>query len=81
LEEVKRPLRSRVAQKWLNVVLDLNEILCVYEDIKSKGWYSNIGESSKAHFAVVPIIVGKKEIYVRPNCIEFLSELEKIAIV
>jgi len=38
-------------------------------------------ESSKGHFAVVPTIVGKREVYVRPNCIEFLSEVGKIAIV
>jgi len=30
---------------------------------------------------VVPTIVGKKEVYVRPNCTKFLNELGKIAIV
>jgi len=49
--------------------------------MKSKGYYSNIGESSKGHSAMVPTIVEKKKVYVRPNCLEFLSELGKIAIV
>jgi len=53
----------------------------ICEDIKSKGFYNNVGESLKGHSAVVPTIVEKKEIYVKPNCTEFLSELGKIAIV
>jgi len=75
-------LRSRTTEKWLNVVLDLNGILCVTKDIKSKGgYYNTVGETSKGHSTVVPTIVGKKRVYTRPNCLEFLSELGKIAIV
>ena len=34
-EDPGRSLRSRMDEKWLNVVLDLNGILCVCEDWKS----------------------------------------------
>uniref|UniRef100_A9U5Y1 Predicted protein n=1 Tax=Physcomitrium patens TaxID=3218 RepID=A9U5Y1_PHYPA len=34
LEDLGRPLRSRAVDKWLNVVLDFNGILCVCEDWK-----------------------------------------------
>ena len=37
LEGVLRSLRSRLTEKWMNVVLDLNGLLCVIEDSKSKG--------------------------------------------
>jgi hypothetical protein len=70
-----------VTKKWLNVVLDLNGILCTTTDLKSKGYYSQIGEASQAHSATAPAVVGTKEVYVRPNCSQFLSELAKIAYV
>ena len=37
LEEVRRSLRSGLTEKWMNVILDLNGLLCVTEDSKSKG--------------------------------------------
>ena len=37
LEGVHRSLRSKLTEKWMNVVLDLNGLLCVTEDWKSKG--------------------------------------------
>ena len=37
LEEVRRSLRSALTEKWMNVVLDLNGLLYVTEDSKSKG--------------------------------------------
>ena len=37
LEEVHRSLRSELTEKWMNVVLDLNGLLCVTEDWKSEG--------------------------------------------
>ena len=37
LEGVHRSLRSGLMEKWMNVVLDLNGLLCVTEDWKSKG--------------------------------------------
>ena len=37
LEGVHRSLRSELTEKWMNVVLDLNGLLCVTENWKSKG--------------------------------------------
>ena len=37
LEGVHRSLRSGLTEKWMIVVLDLNGLLCVTEDSKSKG--------------------------------------------
>ena len=37
LEGVHRSLRSELMEKWMNVVLDLNGLLCVTEDWKSEG--------------------------------------------
>ena len=37
LEEVRRTLRSGLTEMWMNVVLDLNGLLYVTEDSKSKG--------------------------------------------
>ena len=37
LEGVHRSLRSGLIKKWMKVVLDLNGLLCVIEDSKSKG--------------------------------------------
>ena len=36
LEGVLWSLRSGLTEKWMNVVLDLNGLLCVIEDLKSK---------------------------------------------
>lgn len=68
-----------VAEKWLNVVLDLNGVLCVCEDAKYKWWAVNIGNADQPHSATVPAIVGPKAVFVRPNCTHFLRELALIA--
>ena len=80
-EGVHRSLRSGMAGKWLNVVLDLNGILCVTEDWKSK-WLGQVyNKKSEPHSATVAAIVGPKAVYVRPDCSTFLKELGKIAFV
>ena len=65
--------------KWLNVVLDLNGILCVCEDWKSNRNSKHYNDVSAPHSATVAAIVGMKAVYVRPNCLTFLEELGKIA--
>jgi len=72
-------LRSRAVDKWLNVVLDLNGILCTCEDWKSNRNSKKYNNSSAPHSATVAAIVGMKAVYVRPNCLTFLEELGKIA--
>ena len=72
-------MRSRAVDKWLNVVLDLNGILCVYEDWKSNWNSKHYNDMSAPHSTTVAAIVGMKAMYVRPNCLTFLEELGKIA--
>nr|PNR63283.1 hypothetical protein PHYPA_001708 [Physcomitrium patens] len=79
LEDLGRPLRSRAVDKWLNVVLDLNGILCVCENWKSNRSTKQYSNSLAPHSATIGAIVGMKAVYVRPNCLNFLAELGKIA--
>jgi len=44
-KNVPIPLRSKVIEKWFKVILDLNEILRVCKDTKSKGWSRHIGDA------------------------------------
>ena len=70
-----------MAEKWINVILDLNGVLCVAEEWKSKGSIKKFNHQSEPHSATIPSIVGPKAVYVRPGCLAFLVELQKIAFV
>ena len=72
-------MRSRTDEKWLNVVLDLNGILCVCKDWKSNQSTKQYNNSSTPHSTTIGIIVGMKAVYVQPICSNFLEELGKIA--
>ena len=64
--------------KWLNVVLDPNGILCVCKDWKSNRSTKQYNNSSAPHSATIGAIVGMKAIYICLNCLNFLEELGKI---
>ena len=70
-----------MAEKWINVTLDLNGVLCVAEEWKSKGSIKQFNHQSEPHSATIPAIVGPKVVYVRPGCSAFLEELQKIVFV
>ena len=71
-----------MAQKWINVVLDLNGTLCVCEDWKSKGLsHKKLRHFSEPHSAIESALVGPKAVWVRPNCSNFLTELGRFAII
>ena len=72
-------MRSKAVDKWLNVVLDLNGILCVCEDWKSNQNSKHYNDVSAPHSTTIVAIVGMKSVYVRLNCLTFLEELGKIA--
>lgn len=78
-EGIRRSLRSGATLKWINVVLDLNGILCVSEDWKSQGSRLQFNDQSQPHSATVGAVVGPKAVFVRPNCSKFLVELGRIA--
>jgi hypothetical protein len=65
--------------KWLNVVLDLNGILCVCleERLMPRGQTYVVGK--KPHSGTVPFLVGPKAVYIRPFCKRFLTELGNVA--
>lgn len=49
-----------MAEKWLNIVLDLNGILCVCEDAKLNGSSRKIVDAKQPHYAITPALVGPK---------------------
>ena len=72
---------STIPTRWLNLILDLNRILCLCEDWRSTSKYMFFNEYSQPHLAVVPLVVGPKAVYVRPHCLTFLQDLDKIAFI
>ena len=70
-----------MAEKWINVILDLNGVLCVAEEWKSKGSIKQFNHQSEPHSATILAIVGPKAMYVWPGCSAFLVELQKIAFI
>jgi hypothetical protein len=69
----------RVAGKWLNVILDLNGILCVSKDRRFMPENQVYNVVSNAHSSVLPAAIGIKAVFVRPHCHDFLRELTLIA--
>jgi hypothetical protein len=73
------PSVSRENPKWLNVVLDLNGLLCVCRE----KWLMPRGQvyvdGSRPYSASVPYLVGSKVVYIRPSCERFLRELGNVA--
>ena len=65
----------------MNIVLDLNGLLCVTEDWKSKGPGKVYNPLSEPPFVRIGAKVGPKAITVRCKCFTFLRELLKIAFV
>ena len=55
-----------MAEKWLNIILNLNEILCVCEDTKLNGFSRKITDAKQPHFVTIPALVEPKLVFVRP---------------
>ena len=72
-DEVERiiPSSSRVVSRWLNVVLDLNGILCVCAEYRFLPKIALWNLKSAPHSSLVPSKIGPKEVYVRPLCFKF----------
>ena len=76
IEEIGQ-VPSNSSNRWLNVMLDLNGILCACEPAwKARGFRNN---DFHVHSATMPTEVGKKCMWVRPRCSDFLSELSTFA--
>ena len=73
------PSPSRAVSRWLNVVLDLNGILCVCEEYKYLPKIHSWNFESNPHSSSIPVKIGPKAVYVRPSCSKFLSALSDFA--
>ncbi|KAG0504380.1 hypothetical protein KC19_N037900 [Ceratodon purpureus] len=71
------PVPTRPQSGWLNVVLDLNGILCS----STPNWpgKSFVSHDLSIHSASKPAVVGPKLVCVRPNCADFLRRLSAFA--
>ena len=80
-DEVERitPSPSRAVSRWLNVVLDLNGILCVCAEYKFLPRIAAWNPESAPHSSSVPARIGPKAVYVHPSCSTFLSALSGFA--
>ena len=65
--------------RWLNVVLDLNGILCVYDKCRYHPKIHSCNPKSNPHSSLVLAKIDPKAVYVRLFCSRFLSELSHFA--
>ena len=73
------PSPSRPINRWLNVVLDLNGILCMCEEYRYWPKFHSWNPESNPHSSSVLAKIGPKAVYVHPLCSRFLSELSHFA--
>ena len=69
-----------MTKRMLNVVLDLNRVLCFCEPIEEPIG-RRIPFNELPHSSKIPARVGPKLVYVCPNCAKFLRELSEIAFI
>ncbi len=81
VEPVDHAFLSSAVGRWLNVILDLNGILCVCLDRRHMAKDQVYNDISQPHSSVLPAVVGPKAVYVRPHCLDFLRELSLVAYV
>ena len=79
MPRIVSPLVPAAQTKWLNIVFDLNGVLC-HNAMKSYGKKMNpyrVKDNVLYHRR--PTIVGPKAVFARPNVGEFLREVSEIA--
>ena len=81
VEPVDHAFLSSVVGRWLNVILDLNGILCVCLEQRHMAKDQVYNDISQPHSSVLPTVVSPKAVYVRPHCLDFLRELSLVAYV
>ena len=72
------PSPSRAVSRWLNVVLDLNGILCVCEEYRFLPKIQLWNSESNPHSSI-PAKIGPKAVYVCPSCSAFLRAMSDFA--
>ena len=73
------PSLLRAVSRWLNVVLDLNGILCVCEEYRFLSKIQLWNLESNLHSSSILVKIGPKAVYVRPLCSTFLRAVSDFA--
>lgn len=68
-----------IPKRWLNVILDLNKILCVCEDFRRRNLNLSFNNCSLSHSPTKPAKAVSKLVYVHPGCMQFLQALSEFA--
>ena len=72
--ESMSPVVLTTKAKWLNIILDINGILChCMEKAGTSKPPCVFDVEHRIHSSTVPTIVGPKAIYVRPGLLKFLT--------
>ncbi|CAA9589412.1 hypothetical protein AVDCRST_MAG81-4655 [uncultured Synechococcales cyanobacterium] len=77
--DVPRAPHRRSSPRWLNVVFDLNGILCACEEFRFRDSKLRFRNDKAPHSSTVPAHVGPKLVWVRPGCNAFLDALSMFA--
>jgi hypothetical protein len=77
--DVPRAPARRSAPRWLNIVFDLNGILCSCQEFRFRDPKLRFNNDRATHSSTVPAHVGPKLVWVRPGCNAFLDALSKFA--
>ena len=71
---------SRLSSKWLNIVLDLNGVLCQCVERSSASQHGRtFREDQHVYSLQIPTLVGPKGVYCRPRVCEFLHFISSFA--
>lgn len=74
------PVVLTAKARWLNIVLDINGILChCTEKAKASKYPCVYDVKHGIHSSTVATIVGPKAVYTRPGLLNFLTEISKFA--
>jgi hypothetical protein len=74
------PVVLMTKAKWLNIVLDINGILCHCMEKAGASRMPFLYDVKQGiHSSTVPTIVGPKVVFTRPGLLEFLTEISKFA--
>lgn len=76
---VPRPVLKETQSRWLNIVFDLNGILCACEEFRLRPSNLRYKSDDASHSSTVPAQVGPKLVWVRPGCKSFLRGVSKFA--
>jgi hypothetical protein len=64
--------------KWLNIILDINDILChCMEKAATRGMFFVNDVKQGIHSPTVPTIVGPKAVFTHPGLLEFLTAISE----